>query len=195
MNRNYPVQITLKDKNVISVVGYQGSGKTIIGRKLAALCHTGHIETSDIVKKSLGGKSWVRSALPQTGERTKTEPDWLGKLVVRDMASSIAVRNRRVAVISGIREEEVHEYLRGACRELTVIELRADAPVRYERLKSGKKVKNATEFIEQDLRERALGVEEVLKNAPVCIDTLPEFTPDETARGIYAYLKARKVVV
>lgn len=168
-------------KVVLSLVGKQGSGKSTLGKKLARYLGTQHVETSDIVKALNRGKK--RDELPSTGERTKSEPDWLA-VPLYDQLFPVFNKGKQTVVLTGVREVEVHTYLKRRGLQLLVIDITADPDVRFYRLFHLEKITSAKAFIEQDLKERALGINEVIDSASVEVRTSHTSDPDKLVRAL-----------
>lgn len=172
---------------LISFVGFQGSGKTTLGKILADSLNSEHFEASGIVRNTTGVTE--RSELPATGKRTKKDPTWLGKAVYT------AIYPDEVSVVSGVREQEVHDYLETQNIDIHIFEVVAPAEVRFDRLFKLQKVSSAQDFIEQELREIELGVKDVMTAAQYTIPTSPKTNPNAICRVILKKLKERGVLV
>lgn len=175
--------------HIVSFVGYQGSGKSLLGRKLARHLCTEHIETSDIVKAEHEGLT--RAELSSTGEKTKVDPDWLGREMMSEVERVVKEQNRTVAVISGVREQEVHKYLQRQKIVVWPVEVNAEAAVRYARVIRLNKVKTTEAFLDQEFRERELGLPEVLKTCKFAISTSETTDPQELIEAVKAVLQAK----
>lgn len=164
---------------IISLCGYQGSGKSTIGKYVARVLKVPHIEASDFARKVTGVEK--RSELPAaTMKFTAKNPDWLGEA----LADEILGNNTKIIVLTGTRERNVHLYLAAQGANLRIFEMMTPPELRYERLLQLGKIKDASEFIEQELRERELGVEEVVDDAIYQIPNHEDTNPLKIARAI-----------
>lgn len=175
---------------LVSFVGYQGSGKSLLGRKLARVLCTDHIETSDLVKAT-HGEGLSRSQLSSTAVFTEEDPAWLGKEVGADMSRIMDEQNRNVVVISGVREPEVHKYLQREGVGIWPIEVHADPTIRYKRLIELGKVKTTEEFLDQDIRERQLGLPKILSRCKFLAPTSDDSNPDNLVKAIKLLLESK----
>lgn len=164
---------------VVSLAGYQGSGKTTLGKKLANHLRTSHYETSSVVKEVHG--ELERKDLASTSEQTKTDPNWLGKALKEHLKA--AFQFKPVAVVTGIREYEVIHYLK---RFYNVVGFEVIAPpeIRFERVLKQGKVTNAIEFLEHELKEKELGLDNVLCDSPHFLRTSNTTDPDKIVKAI-----------
>lgn len=172
-------------KVVLSLVGKQGSGKTTLGKKLARNLGTRHIETSDVVKSLHTDKE--RHELPETGKRTRDEPDWLAAPLY-DEIYPVFNEGKQTVVLTGVREVEVHSYLQRRGLYLLVIDVLTEPSVRYTRLRRLEKVKNVHEFLDQELGERALGIDEVADSARIELKTSEQSKPDAIVRKLISHI-------
>lgn len=177
-------------KVLVSFVGRQGAGKSTIAAGLADVLRTGHIEVSDVVKDLYN--DLPRELLPSTGRRTESEPDWLGKAVHKALIEKAEIWERDLLVLSGVREQAVHEYL-GKQFDLYSFEIVADPEIRFQRLSVLWKVRSGKEFIEHEIRETGLGVQEVMDKAPFRIPTSQETQPDYIVKAIIRALSVKGV--
>lgn len=147
-----------------------------------------HIETSDVVKKVL--KEEDRKKLLSSAVRTAADPDWLGKEVYQEIIS----HNSRTVVLTGVREIEVHQYLRNHGCEITIFEVTAPPEIRYQRLYALNKLTNAEDFLSRELKEKQMGIEDVEQEAPYTVPTSFETDPERIAYAMIRALKAKKVL-
>lgn len=173
---------SLSGYQIISLVGYQGSGKSTVGKLLAHLLNCRHVETSAVVKKVTGVEK--RENLASTGKQTKIDPDWLGSAV----AEHVVQASKKLVVLTGVRERAVHEFLISFAKQVDIIELTSPPELRFDRVKELGKVSTAAEFIEQELKEKELGLEDVICNATYQIPTTEKTDPVDIARAIVTVL-------
>lgn len=173
-------------KTVISLCGYQGTGKTTLAKKIAHNLDTLHIETSDLVAESFRGVS--RKDLTVSREKTFEDPNWLGKIIFNKIFPQFEELNVRSVVLSGVREVEVHKYLQKKQLKLAIIELIADPDVRYNRLLEVGSIRSTDHFITQDLKERQMGLDEVTGLAKFQIETTENTSPRKLAKAVIAKL-------
>ena len=171
---------------IISLVGKQGAGKSTIGEKLARYLDTTHIEVSKVVRE-LHKDIEERSALSDTGKKTRTEPDWLGSAVYNRLFPTLR-KNTPVAVITGVREIEVHKYLKKMKLSVIGVEIKADPDLRYKRLLELKKIQSPSDFLDMEVKERNLGVNEVIDSCKYEIATSDETKPDQVVRALVSKL-------
>lgn len=165
--------------HIVSLVGPQGVGKTTIGLRLALLLDNIHVEASDYAKRITGTDA--RSELPTlTEQHTKQNPDWLGQAIEEE----IIKHDKKTIVLTGVRERNVHLYLASRGGRLAIFELEAPAELRFQRLCRLGKVSNATEFIEQEIKEVKLGVYEVCKDALHRVPNATDVPAPKIARAI-----------
>lgn len=169
---------------ILSVVGEQGAGKTTIGQKLARYLETDHIETSGVVR-ALTEKEYDKKDLASTKERTKEDPNWLGEAIYERIVESLE-KDLTSVVVTGVREVEVHEYLRRRNLDVLGIDVVADPDIRCFRLIELGKIKDEKDFIEQELRERAMGLNEVMAKSSFQVSTSPETDADQIVRSLVA---------
>lgn len=168
-------------KVVLSLVGKQGAGKSTIGDRLARYLRTEHIETSDVVRDLNEGKT--REELPETGKLTKDDPTWLGEPLYERL-QPVFDSGKQTAVLTGVREVEVHEHLRKRGIKLVIVDVTSDPQLRYTRLIELGKVDNANQFLEQELREKELGVNEVIDSSKYEMTTTEGSNPDKLVRAL-----------
>ncbi len=172
---------------VISLVGYQGSGKSTIGALVAKQLATEHIEASYVVRAIIGDIK--RHEMPGiTSELSGQDPYWLAEGIVEVVEEVYQESDPDVAVLTGVREQLTHDYLDERFK-LETFEVVAPAAVRYTRLKELGKVSSGKNFIEQDLREKNLGLDEVMKRAYYTIPTSEETSPKGIAKAMIQALK------
>lgn len=181
----------MKGNTLISLVGLQGSGKSTLGHKIARRIGTEKIETSDVVRSIY--KNLKRSELPTTAERTKDDPDWLGRAVFDTLEGAYADSGKRAVVLTGVRELEVQKFLKKMGLNIYSFEVVCDAEIRYQRLLSLGKVIDAREFLRQELAERGLGVLDIMDAAPFTIPTSHETDPDRISKAVVRELNNRDV--
>lgn len=168
-----------REKHVISLVGYQGSGKTTIGKSLAARYGCSHLEMSEIVRAIHTGLS--RDELPRTAEKTRTDPDWLAELVHKLILEE---SKNSVVVLTGVREPQIHKYLLAHDIQLHSFEIKAPAGLRYYRLLDLKKVSNAEQFLNHEVDETSMGLREVMDKARYAVITSEESSPRALAQAM-----------
>lgn len=178
---------------VISLVGYQGSGKTTLGQILAKQLGIPRVETSDVVKDLSGLQD--KAELTTTAAMTKHDPDWLGRAVYNRLLAVVSGMAPNAVVLTGTREFEVHLFLAEKGVKLYTFEITSMPYWRYERLRTLSKVASAKEFIEQDLRERAMGLNETCDKAPFVIDTSPHSEPEEIVNHMISILAKNKAKI
>lgn len=184
-----PLSGFLTDKEVISLVGYQGSGKSTLSKKLARAIHTDMLEVSDRVKSMY--EDYAREKLPSTSERTKQDPNWLGKDVAEGLAEIYKGQQRQVAILSGAREEQLHKYLLKRGIKLWVFEIVAPPALRFQRVYDLHKVQSASQFIEHELSEREMGLDRVCEKAPFRVITGEDTKPYLLVEAIIKRLKEK----
>lgn len=172
-------------KVALSLVGKQGSGKSTLGSKLARNLGTERIEISDVVKELVANKK--REQLAESGVRTRKEPDWLAMPVYEKMFP-VFNAGKQTVVLTGVRELAIHKYLQRKGLYVLPIDITARPMVRYLRVLELEKVLNPIEFLDQELREKRLGIDEVCDAAKYEIETSPETDPDKIVRSLISVL-------
>lgn len=172
----------MASKTVISIVGKQGTGKSTIAKRVAQNLSTQYIETSDVVAAEIDN-AIPRKDMTVTRYKTQTDPDWLGKAVYERIFPMYKPRVRTV-VLSGVREVEVHKYLLRRQLKIIPIEVVCDPDTRCKRLLDLGTVRSVEHFVDQDLEERKMGLDEVLDQARFTITTSDATSPSTLARGI-----------
>lgn len=165
------------DTRIVSIVGRQGAGKSTVGKYLAEIFGVVHIETSYIVR-SLFKDILRREELASTGQRTEKDPNWLGRAIEEEIKDEGAV------ILTGVREKEVHQYLKSQGAQVRIIVLQCPAVERYLRLRNLHKVESPKDFIEQEIREDMLGIKGTMQNAELIIQTNVLDTAEETVERI-----------
>lgn len=178
--------------NVISLVGRQGSGKSTVGSMIAKELNLSHIETSDTVKKHVNNAK--RSELPKTGRFTKDNNIWLAKPVAIELVKALKDKAKNSIILTGVREVEVHQYLERIGANIHAIEMQAYPEVRFDRLVSGKKVSSASEFLEHEIAESALGVQKVIDGASFVARTRADKRPLSIVLGIIKRLREKEIL-
>lgn len=102
-------------------------------------------------------------------------------------------KKRKAVVVTGTREMEVYGYLLSQDATMYSFEIVCDAPIRYERLLKLGKVKTPREFLDQELREKEMGTEELMRIAPFVVPTRPDTDPDLLADKMAEVLLERGV--
>lgn len=164
---------------VISLVGYQGSGKSTLAKKLARSLGTVYIETSDVVRDLTGVVK--RSKLPDTTSLTKDKPNWLTSVLAKRLQEGAKAQDSQYAVLCGVRESSVHSSLLRRRCALSIYEITADPWVRYQRVRSLSKVDSVEDFLEHELRERAMGLNKTISKAQHTVTTSPTTDADQLA--------------
>lgn len=172
---------------IISVVGPQGSGKSAVSKILAHRLNAAFVETSSVVTKVCG--DIPRSDMPKTNERTKVEPTWLGDAITSEILES---NDHPSVVLSGVREHEIHETLRGKGAEIIIILLIANHRTRLTRQKRNRKCKNEKEFKKHDLNELQIGLGHVMATAHFREDTSKSPNPRMVVDKIEDFLENPK---
>lgn len=165
--------------SVVSLVGYQGAGKSSISKYLGYLYDVAGIEVSSIVRAIVEGMS--RDELPQTTERTKTDPEWLSS-IVHGVLKEKTIGN--VAVLTGVREPNIHTYLSAHDMDVYSVEIRCHALTRYKRVLELGKVTSARQFLNHEADEINMGIRETLHASPYCVETNEETSPKLIAAAI-----------
>lgn len=174
-------------KPVISLVGYQGSGKSTLSQILAKLYGWDFLEISSVVRAVHTGLS--RDELPETAKKTKTDPNWLS-----DVIYSMIVKGKSPGVVlSGVREPQIHKYLTGKGLTLHDVEVKAHPALRYDRLLELQKVSNAEQFLNHEIDELAMGLRKVMRDAKYSIWTSDETDPRRLARAVKERLAKKGV--
>lgn len=152
---------TLSGIQIISLVGQQGAGKTVIGNALAKHYDGSYrVEASSVVREVCG--NLPRAEMPTTNVRTATEPTWLGDAIARKIVDN---SDATLVVLTGVREVEVHETIRRLGAELVVVKIYAPAGDRCLRLFHLKKCISVEEFEQHDKNEWDIGLGKVLSTA------------------------------
>lgn len=160
---------------VISLVGRSRAGKSTLAKRLARYLRTAHIETSDIVK---------------TVDDVKDIPGEIAKNIERRLEG----KGRSVIILSGIREIEIVHHLKENYNYYG-FEVRAEMPVRFERALNDLKYVSAAEFIEGEIKELDLGLQEVEDDAPYVIPTSPFTDPDRITKATVKLLRRKNVAL
>lgn len=169
-------------KIVISLVGKQGTGKSTIGKKTAASLETSHVETSDMVAQVVTGVP--RKSLTSTRIRTQEDPDWLGRITYEWIMGMYKAYETRTMVLTGVREVEVHRYLQKKQLKIISVEIVSPPHIRLERLMELGTIKSTAHFLNQDLAERAMGLDEVCGQATYQIHTDNETSPGKLSKAL-----------
>lgn len=98
----------------------------------------------------------------KTNIRTQFEKDWLGK----GITDVIVQHPMKTVVLSGVREQENHDYFYDHGATLTVISLWAPENERFARVKGLGKVKTYEDFVKQGANEMSIGLDKLLKEYP-----------------------------
>lgn len=145
-----------------------------------------HLEASDYAKRATGITK--RSDLPgATLKVAKKDPKWLGKAIEEGVLNR--TNKHPVVVLTGTRELNVHEHLKEKGATILAFEMQASPEVRYNRLLQIKKVKNASEFLDQEIKEREIGTLEVMNAAEFRIPCTNDSNPLKIARAVRETLK------
>lgn len=178
---------TFTGLQLVSFVGRQGSGKTLLGKKLAHALSVGRVEVSDVVRKLNKGLS--REELPGTAKRTAKEPDWLVNAVQEEILRVREECGGKIVVLSGVRERTLHKGLKHFGASIWSFEVTCPAITRCERLHRLGKVSTVEEFLAHEMRETQMGIRQVLKDAPVRVLTDDTSDPDTLIKPILSKLK------
>lgn len=183
---------------VLSLIGRQGTGKTTIGHQVSEAKGCLHIEASDVVR-SIVGVSTRREDLPESNQRTKNDPTWLGDAVAEtfDESCSILRRSRvrpgtdlKLLVLTGTREIEVHETLEQHGAHVFCVALDAPAFIRYERLKELRKAPSYEYFQNQDHAEGEIGLDLLLSLTQYQLKAGAFTNPDFLVKAVQALWEA-----
>lgn len=136
----------------------------------------------------------AREDLPATAERTKEDPNWLGK-AVSEILEAANERKLPALVLTGVREVQVHDYLEEIGYTLKVFELSTAAEERYRRLLETEKIRSAKQFILHDLREKSMGLDQTLAEAAYSVQTTQETNPARITKAIFQTLKDEGTLV
>lgn len=176
---------TLAGRQVLSIVGQQGVGKSSIGDAVhQAVPDSSRIEISDVVKRVHGTKP--RAELSLTREHTLTDPSWLGTAV----AERILEDGASLCVVTGVREIEVHNTLVDFGCSIIAVSISAEMELRYMRVKALGKCDSKEAFYQQDRRELAMGLDIVLQMTSIKLwsteeTTIPAFVSEILNRVVW----------
>lgn len=173
----------LKGHTIVSLAGAQGSGKSTLGTYLARYLKTLHVETSAVVQDTLSF-DLSRDDLHTTGSFTKDDKDWLGRAIEQKIIKWLPKYKKSTVVLSGVREREVHSYLRRQGARLHIFEVAADPNLRFYRLKDLGKVSDARHFLDKELNERILGLPKVIAQAKYTVETKQDIPAELQAKAI-----------
>lgn len=173
-------------KVVLSLVGKQGTGKSTLAKKIAHNLNTIYIETSDVVQEYF--RNVPRKELTMSRTKTHDDPEWLGKDLYSRIFPEFKRKEVKAVVLSGVREIEVHKYLERRNVRLVVIEIISDPVIRCKRLIDLGTVNSVEHFIDQDLRERQMGLDEVSSRARFQVETSEDSSPTRLTKAIISKL-------
>lgn len=136
---------SLTGTQIVSLAGYQGSGKSTIGNRLSRLLNIHHVEVSDVVKAHY--KGLTREQLPDT---MKLGSRWLTDALFEEIQDYTHV------VITGPRQKEIFRSWKRRGAEVWSFWIAAHQRDRYERLYKLGKVDSIDAFLQHELKERKM---------------------------------------
>ena len=157
--------------NVICTVGLPGAGKGLFVKAAKKLGIKYYI-MGDIIRE--GAIKVYGEANPKTtGEymkeiRKKMGRDAVAKLIYEKIGNSKEINEGDTILIDGIRCVEEVEYFKKHFLNVILVAVLADLEIRYKRIIARKRVddiKSIYDFINRELRERHIGVEDAIKIA------------------------------
>lgn len=172
---------------VLSVIGRQGSGKTTLGHSFATRLGAARIEVSSLVQEA--NKELKDLDLAKTAERTKEDPHWLCELIL----SSIAATKAPAIVLTGVRESNIHPFLKEHRCKVVTVALVADPDVRLDRLLEQKRVASVEQFLKREVAEMQLGLSETFSDTDYAIRTTQTTDPAAEARTALDKMKGLKL--
>lgn len=174
---------------LVSIIGYQGSGKTTIGKEVAKRLKTEYVEVSAVVKAA--NKHVPDLELASTGERTFSEPNWLAKLIDNEIEDVMSIEGRQTVIVGGSREPNLYQWYQDKGYHLYSVWLYAEPFSRYNRLIKQGRVENTTQFLNRELAERRLGLSELARVTQYQAETSDKIYPHQTAAAIVHFLKEK----
>lgn len=170
-------------KNVV-LIGFMGTGKTAIGKRLARLLGWEFVDTDAEIER-LTGKSIARIFAEDGEVRFRSEENLLCK--------KLAGREKLVIATGGgmvLNPENVALLKQNG----VLIKLYADPEVIIERVKAKKERRPLLRGnVEERVRELLAAREEAYNVAEFAVDTGKQ-DPDRSAAIIYEYLRERKLI-
>jgi dephospho-CoA kinase len=184
----------LQNKRIISLVGYQGSGKTTIGQRVARNYSSKRVEISTLVK-TLTKDSLVREELPSTYKWTEENPTWLSSYLIDLLNNYFTAKpDKNLVILSGVREQILHDELVKAGAQVFVCAIYAPPIDRYKRLVELGKVHTEEEFINHEMSEKEMGLGEVIANADYTITSHEGTSASKLASVVRQEARERKFV-
>lgn len=174
---------------LISLIGYQGSGKTTIGKEVSKRLNTEYIETSVVVKAANAHVPDLQ--LATTKERNLSEPNWLCKLLDNEIYDVMGIEGRKTVVLGGLREPHIYDWFQDVGYHLYSVWLYAEPFSRYNRLVKQGRVQDVAQFLDRELLERTLGITELARVTQFQAETSDVIYPEQTAEAIITFLKEK----
>jgi len=157
--------------NVICTVGLPGAGKGLFVKAAERLGIKYYI-MGDVIRE--GAIKVYGEANPKTTGKYMREirermgRDAVAKLIYEKIGSSKEVNEGDIILIDGVRCVEEVEYFKKHFLSVILIAVLADLETRYKRIIARKRVddiKSVYDFLNRELRERRIGVEDAIKIA------------------------------